>query len=168
MSKMLKDATRRCTISFIDHYKNMGKQFRTLNRDEMTAIASGFSDLARQCGIALFTCAEEIDLSQYDIAHAACIDQNMIEQIVGCPIRAKTDTNQRAACRCIESVDIGVYDTCANGCAYCYATSSQKTVLRRIRAHDPKAPMLTGYPTGNEMITDCTTPSQKEHQMRLF
>lgn len=31
------------------------------------------------------------------------------------------DRNQRGLCQCVESVDIGAYSTCSNGCAYCYA-----------------------------------------------
>jgi Domain of unknown function (DUF1848). len=168
MAEQLRAYTKRCIISFVDPYKSIGDTFRALTHNEMTAIAAGLFSVARKYGITLFTCAEAIDLSQYGIAHASCIDKNLIEQIIGSAINAKGDANQRAACRCIESVDIGAYDTCPNGCTYCYATSNQKTVLRRAYAHDPKAPMITGYPTGNEIVTDRTTPSQKENQISLF
>jgi len=116
----------------------------------------------------LYTCAEEVELAKYDIHHASCIDQGLVEQIIGCPITAKNDANQRKACGCIESVDIGVYDTCSHGCSYCYATSSQKTVLSRMAEHDPLTPMITGYPRGDEIITDRTTPSQKINQLSMF
>ena len=168
MAEQLKGHTKRCIISFVDPYKSIGDTFRALTHNEMTAVASGFSSVAKKHNITLFTCAEAIDLSQYGILHASCIDKNLIEQIIGTTIKAKGDANQRAACQCIESVDIGAYDTCINGCAYCYATSSKKTVLRRAHAHDPKAPMITGYPTGNEIVTDRTTPSQKVNQISLF
>ncbi len=168
MGEKLKSYTERCIISFVDPYKSIGDTFRAMTNGEMAAIASGFSEAARKYGITLFTCAEVTDLSQYDVAHASCIDKNLIEQIIGSSIKAKSDASQRGACGCIESVDIGAYDTCPNGCAYCYATSSQKAVLRRVGAHDPKAPMLTGYPTGNEIVTDRTTPSQKINQISLF
>jgi DNA repair photolyase len=168
MSEILKTYTERCIISFLDPYKSISDSFRAMTNSEMTAIASEFSSIAYKCGIALFTCAEVIDLSQYGIAHASCIDKSLTERIIGSSIKAKGDANQRAACCCIESVDIGVYDTCPNGCAYCYATSSQKTVMRRVHVHDPKAPMFTGYPTGKEIVTDRTTPSQRENQLSLF
>jgi hypothetical protein len=160
--------TERCIISFIDPYKSIGDKFRAITDGEILAIASGFSEVARQNEITLFTCAEVIDLFSYGIMHGSCIDENLIEQIIGNSVKAKIDTNQRAACRCIESVDIGAYDTCPNGCAYCYATSSLKTVLQHMAAHDPKAPMLTGYPGGNEIITDRTALSQKVNQISLF
>ncbi|MCX6637307.1 MAG: DUF1848 domain-containing protein [Acidobacteria bacterium] len=43
----------------------------------------------------------------------------------------------RAGCGCTQSVDIGAYDTCAFGCAYCYATTSRRAALVRLGEHDP-------------------------------
>lgn len=160
--------TQRCVLSFIDPYKSIGNNFRAMQRTEMIFIASGFSEIAGKYGLELYTCAEEIELSDYGIAHSSCIDKGLIEQIIGCSITAKKDANQRPACECIESVDIGAYDTCTNGCTYCYATSNQNSASLHIKKHDPSAPMITGYPTGDEMITDRTKSSQKTNQLRLF
>ena len=92
----------------------------------------------------------------------------MIEKIIDCPIKSKKDTNQRTACGCAESVDIGAYDTCVHSCTYCYATSGKKEAALRLSAHDPKAPMLTGWPQKDEIITERTRPSQKMTQISLF
>jgi Domain of unknown function (DUF1848). len=164
----LHDATRCCVFSFIDPYAHIGKEFHGMSRGEMLAVAESFSEIAADYPLSLFTCAEEIDLSRFGIGHSACIDQKLIERIIGCPIWAKKDAGQRAACGCIESVDIGAYNTCPNGCAYCYATTSENTVRRRIRAHDPTSPLLAGVPRGDELITDRTAPSQKLPQLSLF
>lgn len=164
----LDGAAGRCVFSFIDVYPNLRKKFRALSRDEMLAVAEGFSQTARAHHLPLFSCCETIDLSRFGIRPSACIDRKLIETIVGCPIRARKDPNQRPACGCIESVDIGVYDTCRNGCAYCYATSGEKAVRRNVSAHDPKSPLLTGHPRGDERITDRTSPSGKILQLSLL
>lgn len=168
MCEMLHTYTHRCVISFVDPYKSLSNQFFALTRAEMTGIASAFSVVAAKYDIVIYTCAEDVDLSSHGIQHGACIDQHLIEQVIDRRITAKRDANQRSACRCIESVDIGAYDTCPHGCAYCYATSDRKTVMRRVAVHDPYAPMLTGYTNGDETITDRTTSSQKIDQLSLF
>lgn len=164
----LHDAACRCVFSFIDPYPHIGKRLRAMSREEMLAVSEGFSRIAAGYRLPLFTCAEEIDLSRFSIGHSACIDRELIERLIGCPIRARKDPGQRPACSCIESVDIGAYDTCPNGCAYCYATTSPKTVRDRVRVHDPKSPLLTGTPRGDEIITDRTAPSQKIYQLSLL
>ena len=168
MCDRLRDHTERCVISFIDPYKNIDPSFRSMTREEMTAIASAFLEIAKKYGISLHTCSEEINLEKYGVEHSACIDRALIERIVGCAIDVKKDANQRGACRCIESVDIGAYDTCLHGCKYCYATSNEKTARRRAGAHDPNHPSLIGYVRGDEKVTDRTAASQKSKQIRLL
>lgn len=164
----LEGATQRCVFSFIDVYSNLKKQFREMSRKEMLTIAEGFSQTAKDYHLPLFTCCEKIDLSSLQIQHSACIDQKLIEKIIGCPIKAKKDMGQRPACGCIESVDIGTYGTCRNGCTYCYATASSKAVSQQIQKHSPTSPMLIGFPSGDEKITNRTSPSQKILQLSLF
>ena len=160
--------TRRCILSFVDPYKSLDSGFRAMTCSEMNKVVSGFAKTAQKYGLTLYTCAEEIELAEFGIGHSSCIDRELIERIIGCRLTAKKDLNQRPACQCITSMDIGAYDTCVNGCTYCYATSNRETALRRWRGHDPNAPMITGYPTGKEIITNRTTTSQKSNQLWLF
>ena len=164
----LHDYTERCIISFVDEYSHTRNRTDVLNRGEMLEAAGIISRIARQYGLPVFSCAEEINLSSLGIEHSSCIDQKKVEQLIGARITAKKDTGQRPACGCIESVDIGAYDTCGNGCTYCYAVTNQKTLGGRMREHDPHSPRLTGFPKGTEIITDRTTPSSKMEQISLF
>ena len=88
------------------------------------------------------TCAESIDLSSYGINHGKCIDDKLIEQLCGCRISANKDKNQRDICGCIESIDIGLYNTCMHKCKYCYANYSLKTVDDNYAKYNPNSPLL--------------------------
>jgi hypothetical protein len=164
---VLYSKTKRCVLSFVDQYRHL-KDVPGIQSDAILAVAEGFSRIAEKYSLPLLTCAEAVYLEQFSIAHAACIDKRKIESILGTAIEAKKDEGQRPACGCIASVDIGAYDTCPHGCAYCYATTSAGLVARRVRDHAPESPLLTGFPRGDELITDRTTGSQKLQQLTLI
>lgn len=164
----LHDYTGRCIISFVDEYAHTKNRPDVPDRSGMLEIAGLIAGIADQYRLPVFSCAETVDLSRFGIGHSSCIDREKIEKLTGTRIKVRKDTGQRPACGCAESVDVGAYDTCGNGCSYCYAITSEKTLRRRMREHDPHSPLLTGFPKGTETITDRTAPSQKIDQISLF
>ena len=168
LAKELASCTDRCIISFMDIYRFNRNLYSALTAEEINGVAERLGAIAQKYGLPLFTCAEESDLSRYGIKHSSCIDPLIIARLLGMSLNAAKDKAQRPACGCIESVDIGAYNTCAHGCTYCYATTNRQTAMHRYTTHDPTAPMLTGYPCGDETIIDHTAPSMKEKQVNLF
>jgi hypothetical protein len=166
--KQLYKYTNRCIISFVDQYKHLSSEFVKPKEDDIYKLADGLSQTAKEFDLPLFTCSEQIDLSAYNIKHASCIDKNKIEKLAGYSIDAKKDTSQRKMCGCIESADIGIYNTCQHKCAYCYATTSEKIVLAQAKNHNQYSPMLTGFPSGSETITTRISPLKEKNQKLLF
>jgi hypothetical protein len=145
----LEGYTEKVTFSFIDFYaKNTGNMedagIGHITNEQKNIIAGAFSQIAAENHLAIDTCAEDIDLSQYNIARGRCIDTRLIAKITGRDFIAGKDRNQRPACGCAASIDIGAYHSCTNGCVYCYANSSQSTAAGNFRKHRPCSPLLIG------------------------
>lgn len=161
--------TTRCILSFADPYAHLDKSLPPPPGDaQIEATAALLAPIAERCGLSLFTCAERADLSRFGIKKGSCIDPQKIAHLLGSPLKAVKDPGQRKACGCIQSVDVGVYDTCPGGCRYCYATAHPGAALRRYAAHDPAAPMLTGWPRGGEKIADRPMPPLSSGQLTLW
>ena len=81
------------------------------------------------------------DLVQDGVAAARCIDAVRLADLAERPFTAKTKGN-RPGCLCAESRDIGAYDSCPQGCVYCYAVNNRGLAKRRRQAHDPDGEFL--------------------------
>jgi hypothetical protein len=97
---------------------------------------------ARDNGMDLLSCSQERDLTACGISPGKCIDDRLIGKVLGKEVNPAKDSSQRKACGCVKSKDIGMYDTCLYGCAYCYATTSFDKAKENHRRHDPHAPAL--------------------------
>ena len=159
LAKRLAGYTEKCVISFVDMYRNtqsnMGPHvIRPLNAEEMTALSKTLYDIGEKYSISIESCAEEIDLSSIGIKHGHCIDKALFEKLLGEKLQGDRDKNQRGACRCMESIDIGTYDTCQNGCRYCYAAHSDSILKRNLHKYDPLSPILCGKIEAGDVIKD--------------
>ncbi len=145
----LSDYTELCTISFADVYRKLNNTvkeqvLREIKQEQMHRVAAAFSGIAECQGIALRACCEAIDLTGDGILPASCIDQATVEKVCGHPVDAGKDKSQRPHCGCMKSVDIGAYNTCRNGCVYCYANHSMASIDRNCGRHDPASPIMIG------------------------
>ena len=172
IAEALAGRTRRVVISFLDDYEKTKRNMKGINiqgltKEKMRRLAHSFAVIAGRYGMEIQTCAEKIDLSEYGITHGACIDREYIEHLLGCRLRAGKDHGQRPECRCMESVEIGSYHTCRNGCRYCYANFSDGRVQARIRDFDVDSPILCGKMESEDRITERKMKTLRENQMTL-
>ena len=135
----------------------------------------------------MMTCAEDVDYGQYGIKHNRCIDGELLERLFpedkglmyylhtgkvaepdmfgeypSLPLKPKNlkDKGQRDACGCIESKDIGAYNTCSHFCVYCYANSGRECVVQNVAHHtddsesviDQVEVLLFGEAAGSDLI----------------
>jgi len=137
--------TEAVDISFVDTYAKLkNRPIREISQAEMQEIGGRFAETAQKHGLIIKTCCETVDLSPFGIQPGACIDKHAIERICGYPIAAKPDKYQREGCHCLASVDIGMYNTCLNGCVYCYANHGGDSIQKNRQNHRPDGDFLIG------------------------
>lgn len=149
IAKRLGGYTDTCVISFVDLYQKTQRNLkdttaREPSQNEMVEIAGKLCSIANKYGITIQTCAEEIALESVGIKHGKCIDSALIEDLLDVKLVVDKDPNQRKECGCVQSIDIGEYNTCAHGCKYCYANFKDGVVAANRAAHDVNSPLLIG------------------------
>lgn len=151
---LLRGKTKRVVISFADFYKKTERnlkavenlQYEDIATDQVAQeeLATFMAAVAADNGLEIQTCSEKQDLDKYGIRHGKCIDDGILRSVFGISLSGDKDKGQREECGCIKSIDIGTYNTCLHGCAYCYATYNTQLSVRNKEAHDPESPFLVG------------------------
>lgn len=154
-----------CVISFFDVYNCNKRQIQRLgirepDENEIEQLAAAFAKEAYSRRIEVVTCAEKADLSAYGILHGSCIDVHRINALTGMNLKPGKDRNQREGCGCMTSVDIGSYNTCLNGCAYCYANHNQTAIDTNSSVYDRNSPLLCSSITAADRITQRGNPRE--------
>lgn len=141
------DFTEKMVFSFADlgYQKvqfNLAKNrinAREFTHEEMHKIGRALGKYGKQRGIKVASCSEAVDLVPYGVEHNSCVDPELIMRLTDhdeeIAKHLGASSGQRPLCGCAGSVDIGMYDTCVNGCAYCYATRSFELARTNFEKH---------------------------------
>lgn len=147
MAQTLAPHIDRCIFSFVELYRktqaNM-PEIRPFTREQMDALAQGLGAIAARYGIHLQTCGTNGDYRRFGIHPSGCMTLDILGRANGLVFRPLKHRGMRQGCHCIESRDIGAYDTCLNGCKYCYANQDPQRAFENYRFHDPASPLLLG------------------------
>lgn len=173
LASKLGDYTEKCTVSFMDMYRNTERNVKTLSivkdtYEMQVELLQRFVEIAKEHGLYIDSCAEIGDFHSIGVEHAHCIDKERIERIGRFKLNVDKDTNQRVECGCAASIDVGAYNTCKNGCLYCYANYSLNTVEKNFGMHNPHSPLLFGQIDDTDVIKERKVKSYIDNQMNLF
>lgn len=155
MAEQLAPHIDRCIFSFVEMYKKLESnmpELIPLTQADKERLAEGMGAIAAKYGIRLQTCGTNGDFSRYGIHASGCATLEILGNANGCEFRDRAHKGLREGCHCIESRDIGAYDTCLNGCKYCYANKNPEAARRNYRLHDPSSPLLLGHLAQDDVL----------------
>ncbi len=173
IAESLAPYTERAVISFVDLYAKTKRNTRGLGvrapgREEMLYLAGEMARISAERGLDIVSCAEQADLQGVGVRHGSCIDRALIERILGCRLSGGKDRNQRRECGCLESVEVGAYHTCLNGCKYCYANFSDIRAREGAALYDAASPLLCGSVGPEDKVTERKARTLRREQLSLF
>ena len=147
MSKALSGHIDRCIFSFVEMYKKLSvnmPELKAISENDKIILARGLGEIAQKYNIYLQTCATSDDYERFGIHPSGCMTLDILGKANGVKFKKLKHNGMRKNCNCIETRDIGWYDTCPNGCKYCYANSTPQKALENFKLHNPSSPILLG------------------------
>lgn len=173
LASKLAQYTEKCTISFLDFYRKTERSIKPLHIQPITAeqqmeIVEKLVEIAQRYHLLLDACAESCDFGKFGVSRARCIDKERLERIGKYKLNVEKDKNQRGECGCAASIDIGAYNTCRNGCLYCYANYSGTGANNNFAKHNPESPLLFGEINEGDVLKERSVRSFIDSQMTLY
>ena len=148
MARELTPHVSRCIFSFVEMYKKLEvnmPELRPLTDEQKRMLAQGLGAIAKEYGLYLQTCATREDYEPFGIHRSGCMTTEIFGEALGLTFKRHAHTGNRLGCACMESHGLGDYNSCPNGCRYCYANKDHAKALDNYRLHDPQSPLLLGH-----------------------
>lgn len=146
----------RCIFSFVEMYKKLEYNMPELipmTIDDYEQLASILGAIANKYHITIQTCGSEVDYRKYGIQQSGCMTLDILGNANKIVFKNLKHKGTRKGCGCFESRDIGAYDTCLNGCKYCYANKNPKIAYKNYLNHDDNSPLLLGNIKDTDIIS---------------
>lgn len=156
MCSLLEGYIKQIIVSFIDDYKNVRKNEKTLNFRNFTEsdyenIGTSFSKSAKQHGMTVQTCFENRNLIEYGFKKGECLSHELAYKLTGKKYKS-WNVRKEKKCNCVQMVDIGVYNSCKHFCKYCYANYDELKVESNFKNHSPNSSLLVGTLLSDDII----------------
>lgn len=155
MADKLSPYIDRCIFSFVEMYKKLERnmpELIPLSEADRNTLAQGLGSIAQRKGIFIQTCGTKGDFMNYGIHSSGCMTLEILGNANGVKFKNLKHKGTRQGCCCIESRDIGAYDTCMNGCKYCYANKNPQKAFENYKNHDKESPLLLGVVNPEDTI----------------
>ena len=160
-----------CIFSFVEMYKKLEKNMPEIipfSDADKKEILTGIGEISKKYNLRVQTCAGKEDYSSYGIMQSGCITSEILAKANNLSFKKVAHKGNRKNCKCMSSRDIGAYDTCLNGCKYCYANKNPEIAYKNMLLHNPDSPILIGNIKDTDVIVEGKQESFLINQCRLF
>lgn len=159
----------RCLFSFVVWYKKLHlPELQPISGQQKELIAKGLGEMAPKRHLYIQTCGTKESYEQYGIHHSGCMTRAVYEHSLGLHFKKVAERGNRPGCRCMESRGLGDYNTCLNGCRYCYANYDHEKARENYRLHDPESPLMIGHLRPTDKIVPLHQESCLDKAPMLF
>lgn len=169
MARRIAPYVSRCLFSFVVWYKKLHlPELQPISGRQKELIAKGLGEMAAKHHLYIQTCGTKESYEQYGIHHSGCMTRAVYEHSLGLHFKKVAERGNRPGCRCMESRGLGDYNTCLNGCRYCYANYDHEKARENYRLHDPESPLMIGHLRPTDKIVPLHQESCLDRAPMLF
>lgn len=174
MSKQIVPYVQRCIFSFVEMYKKLTynmPEILIFTQDDKIKILKGIGEISKKYNLYTQTCGTDENNEKYGIHVSGCTIPEILERANNIKYKTVKTKPMRKGCHCMVSRDIGSYDTCLNGCKYCYANKRPDLAKKNVKLHDKNSPLLLGHIKETDKITEAKSISlilQDENEQMSF
>lgn len=169
MARRIAPYVSRCLFSFVVWYKKLHlPELQPISGQQKELIAKGLGEMAAKHHLYIQTCGTKESYEQYGIHHSGCMTRAVYEHSLGLHFKKVAERGNRPGCRCMESRGLGDYNTCLNGCRYCYANYDHEKAWENYRLHDPESPLMIGHLRPTDKIVPLHQESCLDRTPMLF
>ncbi|MBQ9246351.1 DUF1848 domain-containing protein [bacterium] len=173
MAEKLNGHIDRCIFSFVEMYKKLSvnmPELKAITEVDKLTIAQCLGEIAKKYNIHLQTCATNGDYKKFGIYPSGCMTLDILGRANNINFKNLKHKGMRKNCNCIETRDIGWYDTCPNGCKYCYANSTPQKAIENYKLHNQNSPILLGEIKETDIIQQGNQKSFliEDRNLKLF
>ncbi len=147
----------RCIFSFVDMYRKVEENMPEIipfAADDTERILKGIGEIAGRNNLYIQACACHENYEKYNVHTSSCVTTEILEHANNVAYKNVKCKGMREGCRCIQSRDIGAYNTCFSGCKYCYANIKPEIAKWNIKWHYEKSPLLIGNVRKTDKLHD--------------
>ena len=123
---------------------------------------------SKDYGLWLQTCATKESYEWFGIPTSGCMTTEIFSKALGLDFKKTPHKGNRAGCLCMESRGLGDYNSCPDGCRYCYANKDHNKALQNYLTHAPNSPLLLGRLRPTDKIRLSRQVSMLNREPSLF